>query len=223
MDASGNRVARSRIAFTGADVVEEATAMSVAPSRIVFNNMLQSATIIPSVQFQFRGLTPLPGSGTGVTYTSSHPDMVGITPSGQVYPLAETAGQDVTIRVSYPGVQDVVIPVTVDLTKRLVGLELNGVIVGESFVLPRLNAPISLPAILGVFDDGTRAEVSTQLKMTYSLPDSANGILSTDSKGSLTASSIIPDSVPIPLTVSLVADSSVAGAFNIAAVVNPEV
>ncbi|RFA32307.1 hypothetical protein CAL65_20005 [Alkalilimnicola ehrlichii] len=209
VDASGNRTSRSQISFTGSDVVEEASALTASPSRIVFNNMLQSATVIPSVQFQFRGLTPLPGPGTGVTYTSSHPSLVAVTPAGTVYPLRETNGEPVTVRVSYQGLPDVEIPVEVDLTKQLVGLVLEG-LDDATFELPRLNGAVALPPVLGVFDDGSRAEVGSQLALSYRLPESAAGVLSIDAQGRLTAQAVVPASVPIPLTVALRDDPAVS-------------
>ncbi|MGD8594287.1 MAG: hypothetical protein PVF82_15750, partial [Gammaproteobacteria bacterium] len=107
VDASGNQQSVSTIAFTGDDVIEEASALSVSPSQVIFSTMLETATIIPSVDFQFRGLTKLPGAGSGVSYVSSHPDLIAVTPGGVVYPLQETNGQSVTITVGYPGLPTV--------------------------------------------------------------------------------------------------------------------
>jgi hypothetical protein len=62
---------------------------------------LETATLIPSVAFQFRGLTPLPGPGNGIAYESSHPDLIGVTAGGTVYPLAETNGANIPDYVTF--------------------------------------------------------------------------------------------------------------------------
>jgi hypothetical protein len=66
VDASGNQSALSRIAFTGDDVVEEASNLQVSPANIIFTNLLETVTLIPSVEYQFRGRTPLPGAGNNI-------------------------------------------------------------------------------------------------------------------------------------------------------------
>jgi hypothetical protein len=100
-DASSNQASLSRISFTGDDVVEEASHLEVQPSRVIFTNLLETATLIPSVAFQFRGLTPLPGPGNGIAYESSHPDLIGVTAGGTVYPLAETNGANIPDYVTF--------------------------------------------------------------------------------------------------------------------------
>ncbi len=59
VDSSGNQTSISTIEFTGADVVETASDLSVSPTQIIFTNLLESALIVPSVNFQFRGVTSL--------------------------------------------------------------------------------------------------------------------------------------------------------------------
>lgn len=56
VDASGNQKSFSTIAFTGDNVDEVANSLVASPSRIIFTNLLETATIGPSVDFQFRGL-----------------------------------------------------------------------------------------------------------------------------------------------------------------------
>jgi hypothetical protein len=162
VDSSGNQNSISRISFTGKDVVEEASNLNVNPSEIIFTNLLETSTIIPSVDFQFRGTTPLPGPGTGIDYVSSHPELIAVSSGGVVYPLVQTGEENVVITVSYPGIDPVQIPVTADLTKQLVSLKAEGLSGQDRFVLDRLNTRFSLPDILGVFNDGTQAEISSQ-------------------------------------------------------------
>ncbi len=104
-DASGNQRSVSEIAFTGEDVVEKASDLQVQPSEITFTNILETAALIPSVQFEFRGRTPLPGLGKGITYESSAPDCVSVTPGGVVYPRTEDC--DAVITVTYQGLDPV--------------------------------------------------------------------------------------------------------------------
>ena len=70
-DSSGHRTKISETKFTGKDVSDTASLLQVvspASKDIQFSNPLESRSIIPSVTYQFRGLTPLPGAGTGVVY-----------------------------------------------------------------------------------------------------------------------------------------------------------
>ena len=66
VDASGNQRTVSKIVFTGDDVAEDALNLTVRQERIIFTNLLETATLMPLVEFQFRGATALPGRGQGV-------------------------------------------------------------------------------------------------------------------------------------------------------------
>ncbi|MEZ4248852.1 MAG: Ig-like domain-containing protein [Polyangiales bacterium] len=173
VDASGNQRSVSELLFTGGDVREAARSISVVPERVVFTNLLESVVLVPSVDFEFRGPTPMPGSGTGVTFASSHPEFVAVTRAGLVYPLQPTAGVEVSISVSYPGVPTVVVPVEVDPTKSLTGLRVDGTDADGRLELPSLNTPHPLPRVWGVFDDGSEAEVGRQLRLSWSSADEA--------------------------------------------------
>ncbi|NOY70552.1 MAG: hypothetical protein GXP53_13885, partial [Deltaproteobacteria bacterium] len=209
VDASGNQASLSRIAFTGKDVVEQASNLSVQPNSIVFNNLLQTATLIPSVFFQFRGETPLPGPGNGVTYASSDPSRVSVTSSGVVYPLAETGDEDVRVTVSYPGVSPVEVPINVDTSKHLVSLTVSGLDPDGRLVLDRLNHWFSFPAVTGVFDDGSEAEVASQFSLEYIVDGSAAGIIETDDLRGLYPKAIIPSSTPLQLEIRLVSSPEI--------------
>ncbi|MGD8940746.1 MAG: hypothetical protein PVJ72_15280, partial [Gammaproteobacteria bacterium] len=187
VDASGNQVNFSKIAFTGSDVNETALGLQVAPTKLIFTNSLETATIVPYVDFQFRGLTPLPGLGNGVSYVSSHPDLVDVTPGGLVYPLQETGANSVTITVTYPGVGPVDIPVEVNFSKVLTQLQVAGLNANGQLELERLNSWFDLPAVTGLFDDGSTAEIGTQLQFEYILGTGASGILQVDTDGRLLA------------------------------------
>ncbi|MGD8914005.1 MAG: Ig-like domain-containing protein, partial [Candidatus Thiodiazotropha sp.] len=203
VDSSGNQQSASKIAFTGDDVVEQAEAMQVSPKSIIFTNLLETVSIIPSVQFQFRGLTQLAGPGSGVSYTSSHPDLIAVTSGGLVYPLGETNGQQVSITVSYPGLDPVEIPVEVDSSKSIVGLQVDEVDAGGRFVLQRLNTPIALPKVFALFNDGSRTEIASQFPLNYTLDPAAEGILELIENEELMAHAIIPSTIPISLAIAL--------------------
>src|SRR5690606_27545156 len=152
VDSSGNETHVQKIALTGGEVSESALGMTVAPGEILFTNLLESAAIVPTIDYEFRGPTPLVG-GAGATFVSSHPDLIAVTRGGVALPLAETGSESVTITVTFPAVDPVVVPVRFDSNKSLVALEF-----GESpdteFELPSLNSPYELPPVFGVFDDG---------------------------------------------------------------------
>ena len=218
VDASGNRKTLSKIAFTGNDVAEKAQAMVVSPTRILFTNLLETATIVPSVQFQFRGLTALPGSGAGIQYSSSNPDLIAVSNSGVVYPLAETGGQAVSITVTYPGLSPIEIPVETDLSKTITGLQVDAVNANGNFVLPRLNQKIDLPQVFAVFSDGTRSEVGSQFPLTYTLGAGTAGILELDGNKTLSAHAIFPSDAPAVLNIGLLNQPGVSVALPIEAV-----
>ena len=203
VDASGNQTALSKISFTGEDVVEAAADLQVQPGRIIFTNLLETAAITPSVDYQFRGRTPLPGPGTGVSYASSHPDLIAVTAGGIVYPLAETAGETVSITVSYPDLAPVAVPVEVDLSKYLTALEMDPFNAQGQWVLERLNGWFAWPNVVGVFDDGSRSEISSQFALEYILDEGAVGIIEIDSKNGLRSKAIVPSTTPAQLTVRL--------------------
>ena len=194
-DAAGLQDSLSRISFTGDDVTDTAIGMEVRPDRLLFTNVLETAVLIPYVDFQFRGPTPLGGAGNGVTYGSSHPDLVFVTAGGLVYPLAETEGELVTITASFPGLPDVVIEAEVDFTKTLEEVRLQGVSESTPLVIPSLNSFIELPVIEGVFDDGSVAPVTT-LTPSFTLPVGTESILSLDSRQRILARAIIPPESP---------------------------
>ncbi|MCG8435138.1 MAG: Ig-like domain-containing protein, partial [Gammaproteobacteria bacterium] len=217
VDASGNQRATSTIAFTGDDVVEEATQLTASPTAIIFNNLLQTASIVPSVDFQFRGVTPLPGAGNGVRYSSSHPQLVAVTPGGLVYPLRETGGEAVSISVTFPGLDPVVIPVTVDITKQLTGLQVENLNAAGQFELERLNTKTAFPEVFGLFDDGSRLSVASQFELEYLPGTGASGILEVDAKGNLLARATVSEQSPVTVTVRLAVQPDVQAAVPVIA------
>ena len=160
IDAFGNHRSISKVAFTGDSIQEEAKSLIVSNTGIVINNILQTPVIIPTVDFQFRGIVSLPGLGNNISYSSSHPELIGVTQGGLVYALAETGDQQVSISVEYPGLPSVTIPIEADFSKSLVAISLEGVDSETPLVLPSLNAFYPLPELQGVFDDGSRTIIS---------------------------------------------------------------
>lgn len=203
VDASGNQRTVSKIVFTGEDVAEDALSLTVRQERIIFTNLLESVALIPMVEFQYRGATDLSGRGQGVSYASSHPDLVSVSEAGLVYPLAETGGQQVAIQVSYPGLDPVNVPVEVNPTRQIVGLQAAGPTDGEPWVLERLNTRFPLPRIIAVFDDQSQSEVSVPSDLAYQLDRQATGILDLDPQQGLLAHAAIPAGNPLYLTVTL--------------------
>lgn len=208
VDSSGNQTSLSRIVLTGEGVDEAVNGLSVLPERILFTNLLEMATIVPLVDFQFRGPTPLPGSGSGVRYESTHPAIVAVTSSGLVYPLAETAGTDVRITVSY-GAFSVEVPVEVDPSKSLVGLRLEGLDGAGRWVLPSLNERHPIPSVTGLFDDGTEAAVGSQFALDFVVDVAGSGIVELDPDEGVLASAAIGDGAPVDVTVQLNSSPSI--------------
>ncbi|MCW9016562.1 MAG: Ig-like domain-containing protein, partial [Kangiellaceae bacterium] len=203
VDASGNQSSISKISFTGDNISEAVLGLSVNPSNIVFSNLLEKVAVIPTVDYEFRGPTPLPGAGTGVSFTSTNTEYVRVTSSGIVFPIQETGDEQVFIEVAYPGVDTISIPVEVNFSKTLVSLEMEGYSTDVAFQLPRLNQHIPLPEVLGVFDDGSKTQIGNLHSITYRIPEIAQSILSLDSEAALSSSAVINDSTPINLQVYL--------------------
>ncbi len=203
-DASGNQTSLGDVRNLGDTVEEGVLGFSVAPSALVFTDMLQSARIIPTVSYEFRGPTPIPGSGQGVSYSSSDPGVVSVGADGLVYPLAENPGHPVTVTVSFPGQASVAIPVSVDFSRHLTRLDYAGRDQGP-FHLPGLNRYYPLPALEAVFDDGSRAPLVDSLERSYSLDAASAGLLRLDEARGLAAAAISAET-PLQLRVALVAD-----------------
>lgn len=209
-DSSGNRTNISELTFTGQGITEQAQGLSVAPARIVFTDLLQSAALLPTVQFQFRGPTPLPGDGTGVTYESSNPDFVAVTSGGLVYPLRETAGLNANVTVRYPGAPPSLVPVEVNFRKRLTALEVDPAALDNGRLrLKALNAWTELPPLRAVFDDGSSSELGGQIKLDYLFGPGAAGLIEIDAAGRLRSKAVISDQAPVSLTIRVRASPDV--------------
>jgi len=209
VDASGNQTSLSKIVLTGGDLDEAVSSLSTLPDRILFTNLLEMATIVPTVDFQFRGPTPLPGSGSGVRYTSNHPEIVAVTSSGLVYPLAETAVVDVRITASYGTFSDDV-PVEVNTSKSLVGLRMDGLDTAGRWVLPSLNRRYPIHSVIGIFDDGTEAAVGSQFALDVVVDPAGAGIVDLDAETGVLSMAAIGDGAPVDVTISLHSSPTVA-------------
>ncbi|MEJ2423844.1 MAG: hypothetical protein P8101_05195 [Candidatus Thiodiazotropha sp.] len=208
VDSSGNQHVISDIRYLGESVEEQINGFSAYPEHMLFTDILQSARIIPSVDYEFRGLTAIPGIGQGVSYSSSDPSSVIVTQDGIVYPVQETAGSSVDIVVSFPGQESVVIPVTVDFNRNLVGLEYEGHELGP-FELPRLNRFFELPPLVAVFDDGSTAPLNDSQEVIYGIPNFASGILTYDADQGIKASALINAGNPLSIQAYLQLDPSI--------------
>jgi len=203
VDASGNHSSISKLAFTGDSIEESANALIVSNTPIVISNALQTPTIIPSIEFQFRGVVSLPGAGNGITYSSSHPELIDVTPAGVIYALKETEDEQVFITVSYSGLESVLIPVEADFSKKMVGITLAGVDVDTPLTLPSLNAYYTLPEMVGVFDDGSRTSISGHWTPVITINPTMAAFLETNKLQQIKSSVIISESSEYGLRLSL--------------------
>lgn len=159
VDSSGNSNSVSGISFTGEDVNEEILGISLQPDSITISNELEVVALVPTINYQFRGLTPRPGARQGFSYISSDPAFVQVTDAGLVTPLQETNGADVSIIVSFAGQPDIIVPVEIDYSKILDHLEFatnDGAAIVTTFNLPALNRYHQIPVVRGVFTDGSK-------------------------------------------------------------------
>ncbi|MCU7944540.1 MAG: hypothetical protein KZQ87_17875, partial [Candidatus Thiodiazotropha sp. (ex Cardiolucina cf. quadrata)] len=214
VDASGNQQVISDIKYLGSTVDENINGFSAFPESLLFSDVLQSARIIPTLDYEFRGPTPVPGIGQGISYSSADPSSVLVTAEGVVYPLQETGGATVDITVSFPGQDNIIIPVTVDFNRQLVGLEYVGQEQGP-FELQRLNEFIGLPPLIAVFDDVSEAPLNDSVEVVYALPDFASGILFFDEQQGVSASALITDANPLSINAHLLRDPSIEVAIPI--------
>ena len=166
VDSSGNSSSISGISFTGEDVDEQILGISLQPDAIVISNALEVVALVPTINYQFRGLTPRPGARQGFTYLSSNPAYVQVTEAGLITPLQETNGIDVSIIVSFAGQPDIIVPVEIDYSKVLDHLEFeNGGV--ATFNLPALNRYHAIPVVSGVFTDGSKLELNQAILQLY--------------------------------------------------------
>jgi hypothetical protein len=203
MDASGNHTTLSKIAFTGDSIQENVLGLVVSDTTLVINNPLQTPVIVPAIEFQFRGLVQLPGSGNGISYQSSHPELIGVTAGGLVYALGETGDETVTITVEYPGLPPATIPVVADFSKNLIGLAVAGVDADNPLVLPSLNTFHALPELQGIFDDGSYTVISGHWQPVITIDPLATSYISMDHLHRVRADVAIPVEAPAELTVHL--------------------
>ena len=172
----------------------------LAQDELIFTSLIDVFQLIPVANFQFRGEVSLVGSGKGVSYVSSDPDSIYVTPQGYVYVLKEVnAGASIT--VSYEGLDDIVIPVITDFSKNITGIKLAS---GNNWELPSLNRYHDLPSVKVVFDDESESDLNLTLKPVLSIPESAQSILKTgiDNDNLRSNSAILTDQA-VPITVSL--------------------
>lgn len=204
VDAFGNQTSFSKIAFTGDSIEEQVLGISAVPENIIFSNPLETAVVVPTVSFEFRGLVPLPGVGTGVNYSSSHPDLVAVTPGGVVYPLRETGQASVNILVSYRDLDPLTIPVEVDFTKTIVSLKAKDIAEGQPLALQALNTPVNFPEFLAVFNDGSEADVGQQLALQTIISDDLKDIIHVDGfRKTIKSQAVIPEDAPASIEVRL--------------------
>ena len=221
VDASGNQRSVSDLALTGDSIEESANKLIVSDEPIVINNALQTPVIKPSVEFEFRGVVDVSGRGRNVSYESSHPDIVSVTSGGVLFPLQESGDENVTIDVSYGNLDPVTIPVQVDFSKELVGLEFEGIPSGALFELEALNRYQSLPPLVGVFDDGERTQLSSTWTPVLSIPEAYSGFLKKNTKGDIKSSAVIPESSPAGINVKIAELPSVETKLQVTAVDGP--
>lgn len=223
VDASGNQRSYSDVRFTGNSVDEKALGFSVQPGSLLFSDALQSARLIPEVDFEFRGPTPLTGAGHGVSYRSSHPDKVWVSAEGIVYPLQETAGEAVFVYLSYPGLSEISLPVKVDFNRRLQALRFEGQQSDVPFVLTRLNNFEALPPLLAVFDDGSEAPLADSLTVELQLPAGGETVLELNDASALLARAQIPEQSPMRLQARLQRYPEISAGLLVVALDSPPV
>lgn len=221
LDASGNRASLSQIAFTGEDIREEASNLQVAApatGAIVLASPLETVAIIPSVDFQFRGRTLLPGAGMGVSYVSSHPGLIMVTPAGVVYPVSETGNTPVFVTVSYPGLENVSLPVKADFSKKIASLRVTDLPSSHVMTLPGLNRYYPLPSVRVVFDDGEEADLPTVYEVEYVVDEAFAGIVEVGSEGRVRARQAISEAGPAVVTLRIKGIPGIQTTFALAAV-----
>ncbi|MCG8471978.1 MAG: Ig-like domain-containing protein, partial [Desulfobacterales bacterium] len=196
-DSSGHRKKISEIGYTGNDVSESASNLQIlfpSTGKLHFTSPLETSAVVPAVEFEFRGLTPLPGAGTGVEYSSNRPDFVGVTSSGVVYPLKETGSESVVITVSYPGLDPVTISAVVDFSVEIASLQ------QEEIRLESLNRYYDMVKPKIVLSNGIITGLSDHHQIRFELPESTDDFLAiSDMK--VRSSQAIPAESSVPVKV----------------------
>ncbi|WP_143873611.1 Ig-like domain-containing protein [Catenovulum sediminis] len=217
-DASGNINSYSDVRLAGDNISEKVLGFSVSPQNITITDLLQSVSILPEVEFEFRGATLLPGAGNGVTYSSSQPDLVDVTTAGVVYAKRDAQGETAEIYVDYPGQVQQVISIQVNSARQLTGFAFSSDNSLSNLSLSQLNQDFTLPEIYAVFDDGSINQISNQFDISISLPSQANGLLSLSQDGaSIRALQPVAENLAQPLIVTWLDNPAINGQLMISA------
>ena len=217
VDASGNQNSLSKVAFTGDSIQEQAKSLVVSNNKILINNVLQTPVVNVAVDFQFRGVVDLTGPGNGVQFSSSHPELFGVTNGGVIYPLAETNGVSAFVTVTYPGLDAATIPVEIDFSKTLTSIQLKGYDANSPYILEKLNNYFALPELEGVFNDGTRAQISSSWSPIITVRSVYESVLEKNRLNQLRARAVIPRESPAYLDISLKELPNISSAIPLAA------
>jgi hypothetical protein len=208
-DASGNGQHLSKIAFTGQDVQELVLGLTVEPKELIITDQRQTPMLMPTIEYQFRGKVTQPGNYPGITFTSSKPDFVTVTPEGVVIPLKEPPDHTAAITVSYPGVSPATVNVKLDFTATLSAIKLEGIDDAHpNLKLGSLGTPTPLPKLLGVFrrSDGSEpivAPLSEYFNWQAEVVADSAGLLNINSNRQLIALKAIDASAPAHIQLTL--------------------
>lgn len=213
IDAYGNKAVTSSIEKTGGTLEEKVLGWRVFPERVSINDPFQSVTLLPYINFEFRGETVSAGEGLGVTYTSSDPEHVKVSSDGTVYVSPDADSKNATITVNYPSLNSIDVPIEVNFSKKLKGLSFGS----ETLTIPSLNKAITLPPIEAIYENGDKFRVSQQYAVDIEIPEFASNYLKIENN-EITSLLPISSTTPVLLTFYLANDPTIKGEVAVSAI-----
>ncbi|MGR6871843.1 Ig-like domain-containing protein [Pseudomonas sp. HK3] len=201
VDASGNISVVSEFEYTGETIDDEIQDFSALNDSILITNMLDYVQILPVVKYKFRGEVPLVGRGSGASYEVSDSEFLGVTESGVVFAKKEVDKKGLSVNVSYPGAETVVLPIELVFSRKITSLFFTGYLDDAVLPLVGLNQYHNLPQLSAKFDDGTIAKLSDTFPFSVSLEDTVSKFADISAKKIASKAEISQES-PIYLNVS---------------------
>ena len=214
LDSSANISTISTIRSLGGTLEEKPKALKLDAEEIKFTDPLETIFLMPEVDFEFTGLVDMSGSGTGVTYEVSDTRYIQVANDGRIIPLSENLAAPLFITIRYPGVDDLIVPVTVEFSKELESLEVSD----NELVLPSLGQYYSIQNIFAVYDDGSKTRLPATIPLVIAVDSPYESVLDVNpALLSVSSHSVIDNASPASITISLFSKPSVKGSIKVLA------
>ncbi|MBQ0726991.1 MAG: hypothetical protein KBT77_06540, partial [Thalassolituus oleivorans] len=174
VDPSGNSSSLSEFRYTGDSIDDQLTSLSVPGDGVLFTDMLDTVQIIPTGVYKYRGSVPLIGRGSGLSFTVSNPELVGVTSNGVIYPKKQESIDGIEITVTHTSGLSVIVPVELNFERSVIGIKWE---LEEVPNLDGLNIWHEMPALALAYDDGSQRSLPDSFPINCGIPSTAPTVL----------------------------------------------